>query len=47
MQALQSQALLSSDRHAMDQRHAFLRRRRETCEPVEDFDRLCPSGKSA
>ena len=38
MQALQSQDLLSSDSHAMDQLHDFLRRRRETCEPVEDFD---------
>ena len=40
MQALQSQALLSSDSHAMDQLHDFLRRRRETGEPVEDFDRF-------
>jgi hypothetical protein len=38
MQALQSHDLLSSDRHAMDQLHDFLRRRRETCEPVEDFE---------
>jgi hypothetical protein len=28
---------LSSASHAMDYLHAFLRRRRETCEPVEDF----------
>lgn len=40
MQALQSRDLLSSDSHAMDQLHAFLRRRRETCEPVEDFERF-------
>jgi hypothetical protein len=38
MQALQSHDLLSSDSHAMDQLHDFLRRRRETCEPVEDFE---------
>ena len=40
MQALQSPALLSSDSHAMDQLHDFLRRRRETCAPVEDFERF-------
>jgi hypothetical protein len=40
MQALQSHDLLSSDSQAMDQLHDFLRRRRETCEPVEDFDRF-------
>ena len=40
MQALQSHALLSSDSHAMDQLHDFLRRRHETGEPVEDFDRF-------
>ena len=39
MQALQSHDLLSSKSHAMDQLHDFLRRRRETREPVEDFDR--------
>jgi hypothetical protein len=38
MQALQSPTLLSSDRHAMDQLCDFLRRRRETCEPVADFE---------
>lgn len=40
MQALQSYDLLSSDSRAMDQLHDFLRRRREACEPVEDFDRF-------
>ena len=40
MQALQSHALLSSESHAMDQLHDFLRRRREACEPVEDFERF-------
>ena len=40
MQALQSPDLLSSDSHAMDQLHGFLRRRRETCEPVEDLERF-------
>jgi hypothetical protein len=40
MQALQSHELLPSDSHAMDQLHDFLRRHRETCEPVEDFDRF-------
>jgi hypothetical protein len=40
MQALQSQDLLSSDRHAMDQLRDFLRQRRETCEPVEDFEHI-------
>jgi hypothetical protein len=38
MQALHSPDLLSSDSHAMDQLHDFLRRRRETCEPVEDLE---------
>jgi hypothetical protein len=38
MQALQSHDLLSSDTHAMDQLHDFLRQRREAHEPVEDFD---------
>jgi hypothetical protein len=38
MPALQSQDLLSSDTHAMDQLHAFLRRRREASEPVEDLE---------
>jgi|Tabmets5t2r1_1033131.scaffolds.fasta_scaffold15785_2 hypothetical protein len=38
MQALQSHNLLSSDSHAMDQLHDFLRRRRERDEPVEDFE---------
>jgi hypothetical protein len=40
MQALQSPDLLSSDSHAMDQLHGFLRRRRETCEPIEDLERF-------
>jgi hypothetical protein len=38
MQALHSHDLLSSDSHAMDQLHDFLRRRRETCEPIEDLE---------
>ena len=37
MQALQTCALLSSDTHAMDQLHDFLRQRREAHEPVEDL----------
>ena len=40
MQALQSHARLSSESHAMDHLHDFLRRRRETGEPVEAFDRF-------
>ena len=40
MQALQSQNLLSSDTHAMDQLQDFLRRRRQATAPLEDFDRL-------
>ena len=38
MQALQSQARLSRDTHAMDQLQAFLRQRREAHEPVPDLD---------
>ena len=38
MQALQSRDLLSSDTHAMDQLHDFLRQRREALEPVKDLD---------
>ena len=38
MQALQTCDLLSSDTHAMDQLHDFLRQRREASEPVEDLD---------
>jgi hypothetical protein len=37
MQALQTCDLLSSDTHAMDQLHDFLRQRREAHEPVEDL----------
>ena len=37
MQALQTCELLSSDTHAMDQLHAFLRQRREAREPVADL----------
>jgi hypothetical protein len=37
MQALQHGDLLSSDTHAMDQLHAFLRQRREAREPVKDL----------
>jgi hypothetical protein len=37
MQALQTCDLLSSDTHAMDQLHAFLRQRREAREPVADL----------
>jgi hypothetical protein len=37
MQALQNCDLLSSDTHAMDQLHDFLRQRREAHEPVEDL----------
>lgn len=40
MQALQSHDLLSSDSHAMDPLHDFLRRRREASAPVDDFDRF-------
>lgn len=40
MQALQSQDLLFSDSHAMDQLHDFLRQRREASAPVEDFERF-------
>jgi hypothetical protein len=40
MSALQSHELLSSESHAMDQLHAFLRRRRAASAPVEDFDRF-------
>jgi hypothetical protein len=38
MQAWQSHDLMSSDTHAMDQLHDFLRQRREAREPVENFD---------
>jgi hypothetical protein len=38
MQALQNYDLLSSDTHAMDQLHAFLRQRREAHAPVEALD---------
>src|SRR5574341_435203 len=38
MQALQTCELLSSDTHAMDQLHDFLRQRREAREPVEDLN---------
>ena len=38
MPALQNDALLSSDTHAMDQLHAFLRQRREAQTPVEALD---------
>jgi hypothetical protein len=38
MQALQNCDLLSSDTHAMDQLHDFLRQRREAREPVENLD---------
>ena len=38
MQALQTCDLLSSETHAMDQLHDFLRQRREAHEPVEDLD---------
>jgi hypothetical protein len=38
MQALQNRDLLSSDTHAMEQLHDFLRQRREAREAVEDFD---------
>jgi hypothetical protein len=38
MQAWQSHDLMSSDTHAMDQLHDFLRQRREAREPVEDLD---------
>ena len=37
MQALQTCDLLSSDTHAMDQLHDFLRQRREAREPVADL----------
>jgi hypothetical protein len=40
MQALQNGDLLSSDTHAMDQLHNFLRQRREAREPVEDLNAL-------
>lgn len=40
MQALQTCDLLSSDTHAMDQLHDFLRQRREAHEPVADLDAL-------
>jgi hypothetical protein len=40
MQALQSHELLSSESHAMDQLHDFLRRRRAASAPVEDFDQF-------
>jgi hypothetical protein len=40
MQALQSHELLSSESHAMDQLHDFLRRRRTASAPVEDFERF-------
>lgn len=40
MQALQSHDLLSSESHAMDQLHAFLRQRRDAAGPGEDFDRF-------
>jgi hypothetical protein len=38
MQALQTCDLLSSDTHAMDQLHDFLRQRREAQEPVANLD---------
>src|SRR5438132_2389403 len=38
MQALQTCDLLSSDTHAMDQLHDFLRQRREAREPVADLN---------
>lgn len=37
-QALHNCDLLSTDTSAMDQRHAFLRQRREADEPVEALD---------
>jgi hypothetical protein len=40
MQALQNGDLLSSDTHAMDQLHDFLRQRREAREPVKDLSAL-------
>jgi hypothetical protein len=40
MQALQSQSFLSSDSTAMDQLHDFLRRRRQTAGPLEDFEQI-------
>jgi len=40
MQALQTCDLLSSDTHAMDQLHDFLRQRREAREPVADLNAL-------
>jgi predicted nucleotidyltransferase len=44
MQALQNRDLLSSETHAMDQLHAFLRQRRAAHKPVEALDvlnRIC------
>jgi hypothetical protein len=38
MQALQSRTRLSSESHAMDQLHDFLRRRRAASTPIDDFD---------
>src|SRR5262245_20653924 len=38
MQALQSQALVSSETHAMDQLQGFLRQRRAARSPVEDLN---------
>jgi hypothetical protein len=38
MQALQNDDRLSSDTHAMEQRHAFLRQRRAAPAPVEALD---------
>jgi hypothetical protein len=40
MQALQSHELLSSESHAMEQLHDFLRRRRVASAPAEDFDQF-------
>jgi hypothetical protein len=42
MQAWQSHELLSSESHAMDQLHNFLRQRRAASAPVEDFDQFEP-----
>lgn len=40
MQALQSQNFVSSDSTAMDDLQAFLCRRRQVAEPLEDFDQI-------
>lgn len=40
MQALQNQSFLSSNATAMDELQAFLRRRRQSAGPADDFNQI-------